>query len=785
MPMDRELHFTSLAGIFLTALVMVSCSAGDSGNSSSAPGVPAVAGTTVQVSVTANDPDGDQLHYRWAVTDGLINNIDAARTTWVVPRGSGLQFAYVVVSDNKGGYIESRAAKLTFDPPAVTSTTAPALTPPAPTGNPGFVWGSVYSSSFGRNIYLPGVTVALSNGKSTITDMKGQFFIASVSNGSYNATYQIPGQLPAPFAGPSLEVKPIDDPSCSPSSLVPNRRNDCLPTSPSSDFYFKGQVNLTGQLQVAGSVRMADLSYCGIRNEFFTHSSKPNLFRGPVSGSAQLLGADNNPLSDPFPINHYGDFLIVRSAVLPNTNAKVRITCEGAVVDSGSLVLPASGAVKVPGANDPNTITLPNHRPIITKMSVQLNGQENGRPDLPRPRTLFTSVDGTTPRFGTTDEDQDLIAEIIHTPGDDAFFTYKGIDTRKSACAYYKAIGAVENCDGNGFPTGAQLTLAQWRSKFNLSPFSNGNPINRPAADGQEVRLQYINRSDLNLGRDMQAIKLADGALAYNTCNYPGPMNVNDLDGTPKEIGAETQADIDRSIQNVHDGLSLIVCVAMDYSVSPGINGEQPFVKFYTFGPTGNLLLSVSLDGRREKFMPGTCTTCHGGDAYGGKFPEDGSGRPDMKSRWQPFDMANLKVRFSSNQDLAAANAAVKIFNERMVGPGLESITTQRTRDLIANWYANGRLDQNSDFIPSQSPTTDQNLYKKVIQPGCQTCHAAQKVDEKISLSHRPTICGGSATLELNHTMTNSLVPFERFWLDSTLPPLLGCGTKPERHPTL
>ncbi|MCS6303753.1 MAG: hypothetical protein H8K07_08815 [Nitrospira sp.] len=751
-----------IAGNLLVVLLMTSCGTNDSSNDSSSPLLPpGVVGTTVQVSVTATDPDGDQLHYRWAATEGTINNVDAAKTTWVVPHGSGLQFAYVVVSDSKGGYIESRAVVLTFDPPTVTSTMAPALTPPAPTGQPGFVWGSVYSASFGRNVYLPGVTVELSNGLSAITDMKGQFFISNVADGTYTATYQFPGRPAATFKTSSV-------PNSSDLSIgVAAAAND-FPTSPSSGRYVQGRADLSDTLFVVGSVRLADHSYCGMRDEFFTHSSAPNLFRGPVSGTAQLLDAGNNPLSSSFPINHYGDFLIVRSPVAANTNAKVRITCEGEVVDSPALILPASGAVKLPA-----TVTLPNNRPMITKMNVLLDGQEIGRPDLPKPRTLFTSMNGTPPRFG----DSDLIAEIIHTPGDDAFFTYKGIDTRKSACAYYRAIGAVQGCTDDGFPTGAQLTLAQWRSKFNLSPFPNGNPSNPPAADGQEVRLQYINRSDLNLGRDMQAVKLDNGDIAYNVCNYPGPLDVKHPLAAPKAIGLEMQTDIDRSIQNIHDNLSMIVCVAMDYQVQDG------FTRFYTFGPTGQLVLSVSLDGRREKFMPGTCTTCHGGDAYGGQFPDDGSGRPDLKSRWQPFDMANL--RFSSIQDMAAANRGIKILNERMVGPRLESITTPRTKELIANWYLNNRPDQNQDFIPSQSPTRDPNIYKKVIQPGCQTCHAAQKANENIT--DKTKVCGGSPTLEQNHTMTNSLVPFERFWIDPTIPLLLnvGCNDRPLGHPGL
>ena len=756
-----EITAGSLAGILLVVFSMASCGSGDSSNSSSSsPPAPAPApasiGTTVQVSVAATDPDNDQLHYRWAATEGTINNIDAPNTIWTIPSGSGLQFAYVVVSDNKGGYIESRAAALTFSQTQPAVTPAATITPVPPSGNYGFVWGSISYNQFGRNVYLPGVTIQLSNGRTAVTDMKGQFFIPNVSDGTYSATYQFPGRSAAPLT----TTAPI---------VVAAAAND-FPTSPSSVRYVLGQVDLPGTLNLAGSVRLADRSFCGIRNEMFTQASDPNMFTGPVSGTVQLLDAGNSPLSSSFPINHYGDFLIVRSAVVPGTQAKVHIRCEQApVMDSGMLTLPASGAVKLP-----SSISLPNSRPAVTKVTLLLNGKDVGRPDLPKPRTLFTSVNGTPARFG----DPDLIAEIIDVPGDDTFFTYKGIDTRKSACAYYRAIGAVEGCDVNGFPTGAQLTLDQWRSKFNLSPFSTGNPANPPASNGQEIRLQYINKSDLNLARDMQAVTLANGDIAYNTCNYPGPQDVTSPVGAPKEIGAETDADVDLAIENARRGIGMIACVAMDYQRASG------FTRFYTFGPSGKLLLSLSLDGRREKFMPGTCTTCHGGDAYGGQYPDDGSGRPDLKSRWQPFDMANLKVRFSSSQDLNTAKAAIKTLNQRLVGPGLDSITTSRTRELITGWYSDplNPLDQKSDFIPTLSYSPSLDLYKKVIQPGCQTCHAAQKVNEFIDTTK---VCGGSQVLEQNHKMTNSLVPFERFWLDATLPPLLGCGITPARHPAL
>jgi len=41
-----------------------------------------------------------------------------------------------------------------------------------------------------------------------------------------------------------------------------------------------------------------------------------------------------------------------------------------------------------------------------------------------------------------------------------------------------------------------------------------------------------------------------------------------------------------------------------------------PFARFLIFGPNGDLLPSVNLDGNGEKFVPGACVACHGGRNY-------------------------------------------------------------------------------------------------------------------------------------------------------------------------
>lgn len=768
-----------LAGVILTGFIVASCGSGNSSSTSTAPDAPPPpAGTTVQVSVKARDNEGDQLHYRWAATEGTINNVDAPNTTWTIPPSSGLQFAYVLVSDNKGGYTESRAAALTMA--SVPQGPAVSIPPPPATSPRGFAWGTLYYSRTGnsRNVYLPGWEIRLTligNGPTftTTTDVKGEFFVPNLPFGDYTASYIDPVfNFILPFTAP-ISVRPTS-----------------LPTSPSADSYIRQSVNIPATFRLTGHVSLADGSLCGIRNEFF----KLTLNTAQITAVAHLYDQLDQPLQRRgLSVNHYGDYLLYTefpSGGFPN-GIRVKVSCERALVAEGNVSVPSPGDVLAP------SLTIVNSRPVITGMTVTLGGQNIGRPDLPKATKL--------------------LPEMELAPGDDAFLTYKGIDTRTGACAYYHKIGAVQACDEDGFPTGSQLTLDQWKKRFNLSPFHDGNPAE------PEFKAIYINKSDLNLARDMQGIKLQNNTLAFNVCNYPGAQDVNDPLGTPTRIGEETDPDINLAIENAKRGIGMIACVAMDYSVTPGLNGGQPFIKFYTFGPTGKLLLSVSLDGRREKFMPGSCTACHGGDNYGGKFPDDysqtnptGSGQANLGSYFLPFDVANFY--FSTSDPTLLRNALLtplRRMNELLASVPGNPLTKPIPDDLktliTTRWYPSTNTDNEQTF---SAPTTYSNqqirgtgssrctdchgpaassgpydataIFTTAIAPSCQVCHTSNSLigdpqaggspPPRITFFERPpahylrgrgshTVCGGSPDLKMNHAMPNALVTFERFWL--------------------
>src|SRR5580765_8640180 len=96
-------------------LASVSCGGGSTGNSQDS-------GTNkTYLKVSASDPEGDTLQYQWRVTAGTIENRNSPETVWTMPDGPGLHFAYVTVSDGKGGYVEQQYAVATD----ALGTTAP------------------------------------------------------------------------------------------------------------------------------------------------------------------------------------------------------------------------------------------------------------------------------------------------------------------------------------------------------------------------------------------------------------------------------------------------------------------------------------------------------------------------------------------------------------------------------------------------------------------------------------------------------------------------------------
>jgi hypothetical protein len=157
------------------------------------------------------------------------------------------------------------------------------------------------------------------------------------------------------------------------------------------------------------------------------------------------------------------------------------------------------------------------------------------------------------------------------------------IETAESVRAYYQAID----------PEQKKTTLNDW---LDANCFDHkAADYGVAAAGANAAHAVYTNNFDLGFGRDMYFMKCAtSNTLASVVVNYPS-----------LELAALKQGPI--------------IAVAMEYgAAADGSNPDHKFAKFYVFAPDDRdgLLKRVSganFDRRGQKYVPGACTSCHGG----------------------------------------------------------------------------------------------------------------------------------------------------------------------------
>jgi hypothetical protein len=330
------------------------------------------------------------------------------------------------------------------------------------------------------------------------------------------------------------------------------------------------------------------------------------------------------------------------------------------------------------------------------------------------------------------------------------------LDTRVSACAYYRDLGAVGGCTADGYPTGSQLTFSAWKAYWGFgSPSSN------------EASATYANLADLNLQRDM------------HTLSRPGPRPGG---GTGTDVASYVcnYPNTEVTLSNARLGNNLVACVAFEYNVTnnpatgqPWDNG-QPFTKFLTFGPTGDLLLSVNLDGRGEKFIPGACAACHSA-LYSWKYGTNGVTDPNLRAQFIPYDLDNYAFADLPGLRRQDQEASLRALNHFVLDTGAFSATVE----LINGWYPTPTSNFVDNFVPS-SWQGHEALYLDVVKPSCRMCHITFDPSDHLSFDNYADfagwkdiianyVCGVAnspfPSLEfLTYKMPNAKETFDRFW---------------------
>ena len=298
-------------------------------------------------------------------------------------------------------------------------------------------------------------------------------------------------------------------------------------------------------------------------------------------------------------------------------------------------------------------------------------------------------------------------------------------DTVAYADAYYRAVD----------PSSQRDTLAKWKA---ANQWDTGT--------GTQVTVVFGDKRDLGYGRRMNVRQNPDGTLSFYVENYliqAGP----DYLYSPLNLDAAI----------VRDTQWLVSVNAIEWS--PGPNGGASFPKYFQFDPSGARRMTVDLDNRGDKAMPGPCITCHGGrgDAL---TPPDASGKPlfnlvqntashtrgDVAAKlhmFEPdaFDFSTTRAGFSRAEQEASIKAINRMIlcsypitgtpaapEDQCRRPAIPGEWTAPPAAVLKSAYGGDGLPAatfNDTYVPDSWLQAGQaTLYKEVIATSCRACHS-------------------------------------------------------------
>ncbi len=296
-----------------------------------------------------------------------------------------------------------------------------------------------------------------------------------------------------------------------------------------------------------------------------------------------------------------------------------------------------------------------------------------------------------------------------------------------------------------------------------LNKFINKNGFGQ----ADETRIVFRDTKDLGYGRIMVFREGNNGCMAAYVKNY----QVNIIEGLPYSTLNLTAA-VDKK-QKHHFGTN-----AIEFSDLDGdCDGADPlFAKFYTYkADPGNAsvdetrLHKIDLDGRGEKFMPGTCIICHGGTSRplltdgtyasaalpGAGVIEIAQRVGDTNAKLQPLEVDTLEFSDQPGFTLNDQETKLKQFNQiiyRTFETMNNSVDGEWKADFIIDvmngWY-NGDINNpaftsfDGSYVPpgwqpdlsdNNPPAGTDELFVKVIKPYCLSCHSKRGSNLGLSL---------------------------------------------------
>jgi hypothetical protein len=270
------------------------------------------------------------------------------------------------------------------------------------------------------------------------------------------------------------------------------------------------------------------------------------------------------------------------------------------------------------------------------------------------------------------------------------------------------------------------------RDKGTLADFKAKNGFGQ----GRDQHARFYNRNELGLARDLTCTAHGKNVACYlGKFGHPG--------------GPILPAMLD--MENGHNPGDV---VAMDKT-------ENSRVRFYVYGPDGNLKTNSIFDEEGEKFVPGVCKGCH-------------------NESFLPIDQTTHLYR--SDVAFREAIEPIRIINAWIYNtPG---ITTPSVRTYIARLYPRGVNNAGSlptEQVPPVYTAKGEDgrwLYERGIKPHCQLCHLAQ-ASHLDWTEYDPTDMGDghysyAAEVIQRRFMPHAYVPYRNLWLSGAAHHIFG-----------
>ena len=245
--------------------------------------------------------------------------------------------------------------------------------------------------------------------------------------------------------------------------------------------------------------------------------------------------------------------------------------------------------------------------------------------------------------------------------------------------SYLNGTGSTAESEAYYTAIAAPVTLSEWQTVY-------GFP-------GDATEALYFSE-DLGVARHMRCREDGDLFACYVTY----------FDGDTEE----------EALADAIAGENIIFSTAIVYSATASTTDDP--LKFYGYDSTGALTNTIPFDSEGEKYVPHSCTTCHGG-----QFSTDSV----INGRLIPFSPRNMHFSSEAGYTRAEQEESFRIYNSYIISTSLKDVAT----DFVEGSYPDGVHNVGSVFDDSYIPESwdtgafSSTLYTEIAQPYCQTCH--------------------------------------------------------------